>query len=94
MTEQTNVKKKILDHMIMEKAQGAEAVSLRDFADENGWEQKTVAGKVDQMYPALNSGVSPMVPWLWERKAVEDLYERWNAEPPEEIEECSFVDDD
>lgn len=93
MTENPNIKKEILDYVIEQTAGGDKTASLRDFADGNGYEQESVANKVMQMYPALDSGVSPMVPWLWERKAVEDMYARWNAEPPEEIEECNFIDD-
>lgn len=91
--QQPNKKKEILDYIIGEKAKGEQTVSLREFSDQRGWNQESVASKVDQMYPALNSGVTPMVPWLWERKAVEDLYDRWDAEPPEEIEQCSFIDE-
>lgn len=93
MTNRPNKKKEVLDYMIEETATDRQPVSLRGFCEVRNWNQEKIAAKVNQMYPALNSGVSPMVPWLWERKAVEDLYERWNAEPPEEIEECEFVDD-
>lgn len=93
MTENPNIKKEVLDFVIKHSANGGKTASLRDFADERGYDQKTVAEKVMQMYPALDFGVSPMVPWLQKRKTAEDMYDQWNAEPPKEIEECKFIDD-
>lgn len=93
MTNQTNKKKEILDYLIREIGEGGKIASLRELCEKRGWSEKNIADKVNQMYPAVESGVSPMVPWLYERKAVEDLYDRWDAEPPEEIENIVFKDD-
>lgn len=39
-------------------------VDLREFADEYGYTQRRVADIVDMMYPQLDYGVSPMVPFI------------------------------
>lgn len=90
MTENRNIKKAILDYLIIETVENGRPLTLRGFCDEEGFGEDTVAQKVIEMYPALDYGMSPMSAWLWERNAVESFYDQWNEEPPEEIDECDF----
>ena len=93
MTDNPNIKREILNYCIEQYASGEQTANLRDFAAERGYSEQRVADHANQLYPAINCGVSSMLQWAWERDGVAEFYEQWDVEPPEAVEEVDWVDE-
>ena len=89
MTEQPNIKKLILDWMINRNYHD-KRTNLRLLAARENIKINRIAKKSGEMYSALEYGTSPVVPWLYDKETAINYYERWNAEPPEEIDDVRW----
>lgn len=94
MTDQPNIKRQILDTVIMDEAHNRDdRMGLYTFARENGYKLDRVAKHSNKLYPAVNHGVSLMFPWVWEKEEALQLYDMWNVAPPNSIHLVEWVDE-
>jgi len=91
MTEQPNLTKMVLDHVIERNAKD-DTANLRELAEELDVGETRLAKRESKLYPAVNCGVSPMYPWPWEAEAALEWYDKWDAEPPEGFDSVDWVD--
>lgn len=80
MTEQPNIKKEILEYVLDHDRDEGGAVNLREFARDRGYSEQRVARKSDELYPLIECGVSPMLPWIQhgQRDAAEEQLAEWS----------------
>jgi hypothetical protein len=94
MTNQPNIKRQVLDTVIINNAHDREdEICLYTFARRNGYEEHRVAKASNKLYPAVNHGVSTMCPWPWEKEAALEWYDKWNVDPPNSIDLVEWVDE-
>jgi len=91
MTEQTNVSKLVLDHVITQSAAGG-STSLYDLAEQTGFDVDRLAQCESELYPAVNCGTSARFPWPWDKSEARACYEKWDADPPERFDEANWTD--
>lgn len=93
MTEQPNIKREVLEHVIQERQRdGVVAVNLREFAEQRDYEEHRVANAVNKLGHALDWGVSPMNPWPGEKDDAREWFERWSADPPDGFDSAGWYD--
>jgi hypothetical protein len=82
MPDLPNIKAEILVYMIEEGTAEDPVVNLREFASEKGYEEHRVAKKSNELYPLVECGVSPMVPWIQHgrRDDVREKIDEWGYE--------------
>jgi len=85
MTENPNIKAEILQFAIETTDECGEAVNLYDFAEQSEYGLERIAHKSEEMYPLLECGVSPRVPWIQRgrRGEVIEQLEEWGYEVDE-----------
>ena len=93
MTEQPNITKIVLDYAIKRSAKGEKPI-MYDLCDQTEYTVGRLADRVDKLYPALECGVSPRVPWLCDKSEAIEWYEKWDATPPECIDQADWIMDE
>jgi len=93
MTEQQNISKLVLDHVISRSADGEQA-NLIELADETGVKQNRLCDRVNTLYPAIESGVSPRFPWVCDKSEALGWYDAWDADPPACLDDADWTLDE